>query len=54
VWLSKNSIYEKPYCATGAIMLTGSEQAPKSICTDRIIGTRKGMGIGNNEVGEEQ
>ena len=39
---SKNRRYEKPYCVTGAMTLTGLEQAPKGICTDRIIGTRKG------------
>ena len=41
---SKNSRYEKPYCVTGAMTLTGLEQAPKGICTDRITGTRKGNG----------
>lgn len=41
---SKNRIYETPYCVTGTIKLTGSEQEPKDICTDRIIGTRKGIG----------
>ena len=42
VRFSKNLRYERPYCVTGAITLAGSEQAPKGICTDRIIGTRKG------------
>ena len=42
VWSSKNTCYEKPCCVTGASKLTGLKQAPKGICTDRIIGTRKG------------
>ena len=28
-----------PYSVTGTVGLAGSEQAPKYICTDRIIGT---------------
>jgi len=36
VWLSKNEAHEKPYSVTGTIKLTGSEQAPKAICKDRI------------------
>ena len=43
VWKSKNVFYENPYCVTGAIKLTGSEQTPKDKCKDRIIGTRKGI-----------
>lgn len=39
VRFSKNGNYEKPYSVTGAVKLTGSEQASKYICTDRIIGT---------------
>ena len=31
VWISKNLRYETPYCVTGTIKLTGSEQAPKDI-----------------------
>ena len=36
-----------------ANLTAGSEQAPKSICKDKIIGTRKGTGVGNNGVDEE-
>ena len=39
VRLSKIRMYEKPYIVTGNIKLTGSEQAPKEKCSDRIIGT---------------
>ena len=39
VWISKNLRYETPYCVTGTIKLTGSEQAPTDIWTDRNIGT---------------
>ena len=42
---SKNVLYENPYCVTGAVKPTGSEQTPKGKCTDRIIGTRKGAEI---------
>lgn len=42
VWISKTACYESPYGVTGSIKLTGSKQEPKGICTDRIIGTRKG------------
>lgn len=55
VWLSKNSQNEKPYCVTGTNKLTGSEQRPKGVCTDRNIGTRKGIeyphaGIGGRNI----
>lgn len=53
LWLSKNGTHENPQCVTGAFKATGLKQAPKSICTDRIIGTRKGTGVGNNVVVEE-
>ena len=43
VWSSKNTCYEKPCCVTGASKLTGLKQAPKDICTDRSVGTRKGI-----------
>ena len=43
MWWSKNLVYEKPYCVTGTIKLTGVKSAPKDICTDRVIGTRKGI-----------
>ena len=43
VWFSKNLLYEKPYSVTGTIKLTGSKQAPKAICKDRIIGTQKAV-----------
>ena len=40
---SKNVFYENPYCVTGAVKPTGSEQTPKGKnIKDRIIGTRKG------------
>ena len=42
VRLSKNLCYEKPYCVTGAIKLTGLKRTPKGICTDKDDGTRKG------------
>lgn len=38
----KNPCYERPYCVTGVIKLTGSKRAPKGICTDKDDGTRKG------------
>ncbi|MBQ2176146.1 MAG: hypothetical protein II453_14160 [Alphaproteobacteria bacterium] len=41
--MSKNEAHEKPYSVTGTIKLTGSEQAPKAICKDRIIGTQKAV-----------
>ena len=43
VWWSKNHIYETPYIIKGGIKLTGSKQKPKDVCTDKIIGTRKGI-----------
>lgn len=45
---SKNVFYENPYCVTGAVKPTGSEQTPKDKCKDRIIGTRKGAELVNN------
>lgn len=42
---SKNCLYETPYCVTGAINPAGSKQKPKAICTDRVIGTRKGVEV---------
>ena len=43
MWFSKNRLYEKPYSVTGTIKLKGLEQAPKVICTDKIIGTWKAV-----------
>jgi hypothetical protein len=43
VGVSKIGLYENPYNVTGIIQRTGSEQAPKGICTDRFIGTWKAM-----------
>lgn len=43
-WFSKYVRAETPHCIIGAIKPAGSKQAPKSICTDRVIGTRKGNG----------
>jgi hypothetical protein len=43
VWWNKNRCYETPYAIKGGIKLTGSEQKPKDVCTDKIIGTRKGI-----------
>lgn len=50
VWFSKSGSYEKPYCVKGAIQPAGSKQKPKGICKDRIIGTRKGIGLFNRKV----
>jgi hypothetical protein len=41
VRFSKIGSYEQPYTVTGGVKLTGSEQAPKYICKDRVIGTWK-------------
>ena len=41
--MSKNRIYESPCNIIGIAELAGSEQKPKGICKDRIIGTRKGI-----------
>lgn len=54
VWSSKNGDSERPYCVTGAIQPAGSKSAPKGICTDRIIGTRKGNSARKDEADEEQ
>jgi len=43
--ISKSNHYESPYIVTGNIEHTGSEEAPKSICTDKITGTRKTTNI---------
>jgi hypothetical protein len=40
VWTSKNITHGNPYIVIGGIKLAGSEETPKRICTDRIIGTR--------------
>ena len=45
VRFSKNRSSERPFCITGADKLTGSEQTPTDICTDKSIGTRKGTGL---------
>lgn len=45
VWFSKNRMYERPCCVTGTSKLTGLKRRPKGICRDRIIGTRKGIGL---------
>lgn len=39
VWWSKTFFYKTPYAVTGGVQLAGPEQAPKGICTDKIIGT---------------
>jgi len=36
---SKTGCYEIPYIVKGSITQTGSEELPKSICTDKTIGT---------------
>lgn len=36
---SRNGSYETPYSVIGTVGLAGSEQAPKYICIDRVIGT---------------
>ncbi len=36
---SKNCLYETPCRVTGTSKLAGLEDSPKSVCTDRIIGT---------------
>ena len=41
--MSKNRIYENPCNIIGIAKLAGSEQKPKGICKDKIIGTRKGI-----------
>ena len=41
VRFSKILFYERPYSVIGTIKLVGSEELPKSICKDRIIGTWK-------------
>ena len=40
---SKSCFYEMPYCVNGTIEQTGLEDRPKSIWTDRMIGTQKGQ-----------
>lgn len=35
----KFACYETPYSVKGTVKHTGSKQAPKDICTDKIIGT---------------
>ena len=50
MWWSKNPCYETPYSVTGTIKLTGSEQEPKDICKDKIIGTWKGTGNIINDI----
>lgn len=47
-WLarvSKIGDYESPYYVEGIILPTGLKSAPKSICTDKSIGTRKGIKV---------
>ena len=39
VWNSKNSRYEIPYTIKGGIKHTGSQELPKGICKDKVIGT---------------
>ena len=34
-----------PIDVTGVFKLTGLKRRPKGICTDRIVGTRKGSGL---------
>ena len=45
VWMSKVMRDENPYTVTGGIKPAGLKHEPKSICKDRIIGTRKGIGL---------
>jgi len=49
-WWSKNLLYETPYSVTGTFKLSGSEQKPTDICTDRIIGTREAAELLNNKL----
>ena len=42
VGLSKNHLYKKPSVVKGNGTLAGLKEAPKDICTDRIIETGKG------------
>ena len=39
----KNKICRNVYAVTGVIKLAGSKLKPKAKCTDRVIGTRKGI-----------
>lgn len=43
-----HEIVEAAWNVTGIIKLTGSEQAPKNVCRDRIIGTQKCWNIYSN------
>ena len=43
VGMSKTFYYESPYSVIGTIKHTGSKQAPKGICIDRINGTWEAM-----------
>lgn len=49
VRFSKNVPYEKPFYVKGINKLAGLEQAPKDICKDKTIGTRKGTGLAINK-----
>lgn len=44
--ISKIGIYESPYAVKGSIKQTGSEELPKSICTDKsywnVVSVRHG------------
>lgn len=46
VRISKIPRYESPYNVIGVIKQTGPKEAPKSICTDKVVGTWK---AGNTE-----
>lgn len=41
VRFSKIWLYERPYCVTGTVKLTGLKKAPNDICIARVIGTWK-------------
>ena len=47
---SKIRRYETPYSVTGTIKCTGLKQAPKGICTDRLVGTWKAMNTDGKRV----
>jgi hypothetical protein len=45
VRFSKILLYERPYSVKGTIKLAGLKEAPKGICTARIIGTWKARNV---------
>ena len=54
VGFGKNIGYEKPYTVIGGIKRTGLKDKPKDICKDRIIGTRKGIGVLSKNIANEE